>query len=355
MILTAGPPEAISSTDETSLPHAGMTVAINAQVIREFPQDWYYTLLQRAPQHHGELKSKVIVDVYFGLPEYERRKILTTLKAVRIHITDPRPYAYAVDERLADIVQDHDVRGFLARRNPEQRQTLRRARSELITHDMWRHAPSYQLRIKHLVYEYRAGLCIWSDHPWQEVMVDDGRDPFPTRRMTPFDASQFERPNKASMNVFATHVCKSETVFCDAVDHMDALLEDNAEAQWLAIAPVIKALAEAHAFDVGHHDEVAWVGTEREEVAEWIDPHRRSPVTLGRLYEADSAGSFLLQAADFASAIAREYWYRHNSLPKLVDTFDYVTYNGRRICESQAVSIQADINKRGKATIQQRG
>jgi len=209
MILTAGPPEATSFTDETSLPHACMTVAINAQVIREFLRDWYYTLLQLAPQHHGELKSKVIVDVYFGLPEYERRKILTTLKAARIHITDPRLYAYAVDERLADIVQDHDVIGFPERREREQRQILRRARSELITQDMWRHAPSYQLRIKHLVYEYRAGLCIWSDHPCREVMVDDGCDPFPARRMTAFDVSRFERPGKQSMNMFATYVCKS--------------------------------------------------------------------------------------------------------------------------------------------------
>src|ERR1700733_7601441 len=145
MVLIAGPPEAASYTDETSLPHAGVTVAINAQLIREFPWDWYYTLLQRAPQHHGELKSKVIVDVYFGLPWYDRRKILTTLKAVRIHITDPRPYAYAVDERLADIVKDNDVLGFIARCEAAQRQNLRRARSELITQDMWRHAPSYQL------------------------------------------------------------------------------------------------------------------------------------------------------------------------------------------------------------------
>lgn len=104
MILTAGPPDALSFTDDTSLPNVGAKVSIHAQVIRERPLDWYYILLQRAPSDASELKSIVIVEVFFTLPDIERRMVLSTLKTVRIHITDPRPYTHDVDESLCDIV-----------------------------------------------------------------------------------------------------------------------------------------------------------------------------------------------------------------------------------------------------------
>src|SRR5437870_12872121 len=62
LILTAGSPDALSFTDDTSLPNAGAKVPIHAQVIRELPLDWYYALLQRTPSHASELKSTVILD-----------------------------------------------------------------------------------------------------------------------------------------------------------------------------------------------------------------------------------------------------------------------------------------------------
>jgi hypothetical protein len=324
-----------------------MTVSINAQVIREFPQNWYYTLLQRGPQHDGELKSSVIIDVFFALPEYERNKVLATLKQVRIHITDPRPYTYDVDEALADLVRDRNVLGFLKRLEKAQRQVARRARAELIARKMWRDAPSYQLRLKHLLYEYQSGLRIDLDP--REVMEDDGLPLFPVKHVE-FDVSRLERSGKDAVNVFAPYLCKSESVFRDALANMDALLEAGVASPWLVAADVTKVLAKARAFDAGHPDEIAWVGSEREEVVEWIDPHGRFPIPLGRLSEPDSKGSFLLQAADYAGAIAREYWDR-NKLPHLVDAFDYVTYNGQRICESQAAAIQADLDKRGSMTV----
>jgi len=115
MILTTGSPEALSFTDDTSLPNPGPKVSIHAQVVRELPLDWYFALLQRAPSHAGELKSKVIVEVFFTLPDFERRRVLSTLKTVRMHITDPRPYTHHVDELLADIVPGGDVPGFIKR------------------------------------------------------------------------------------------------------------------------------------------------------------------------------------------------------------------------------------------------
>jgi hypothetical protein len=87
MILTTGSQDAVSFTDDTSLPNVGAKVSIHAQVIRELPLDWYYALLQRMPSHVGELKSTMIIEVFFALPDFERRRVLSTLKTVRIHIT----------------------------------------------------------------------------------------------------------------------------------------------------------------------------------------------------------------------------------------------------------------------------
>jgi hypothetical protein len=76
-----------------------------------------------------------------------------------------------------------------------------------------------------------------------------------------------------------------------------------------------------------------------------IDRHRMFPAEPAPLSEVDSGESFLVQAADFAAGIAREIWYR-NSLPHLVGAFDDVTYNSRRISETEAIAITADLAKR---------
>lgn len=75
MILSAGSPGALSFTDDTSLPNASAKVSIHAQVVRELPLDWFYTLLQRVPARTGELKSNTVVQVFFALAVFERRAI----------------------------------------------------------------------------------------------------------------------------------------------------------------------------------------------------------------------------------------------------------------------------------------
>src|SRR5258707_1158956 len=77
-----------------------------------------------------------------------------------------------------------------------------------------------------------------------------------------------------------------------------------------------------------------------------VDPRGFFAVQAGELSEPDSATSYLIQAADYAAGIARDAWVRHG-LPHLVDTFTHVTYNGRRIGPTDAVTIAADLSKRG--------
>ena len=52
----------------------------------------------------------------------------------------------------------------------------------------------------------------------------------------------------------------------------------------------------------------------------------------------DSKDSYFVQAADFAAGIVTEIWERE-TLVQVVRSFDYVTYNGKRIGETDAAFI----------------
>ena len=345
MILTAGSPDALSFTDDTSLPNAGAKVSIHAQVIRELPLDWYYALLQRTPSHASELKSTVIVEVFFALPDFERRRVLSTMKTVRIHVNDPRLYTHDVDELLSDIVPGGDVPGFIKRLNRAQQGVAENERRKMIARRMLRDAPSQQIRLKHLLWEYQSGLRISTWH--REPLIDDELMPyFEEKPPKEFDFVPFERSRKNAVNVLSAFLSKSESVFCEALDGIDQFIEKGTQSPMLVAFQLSRILSESHAFDKGDAQEVQWIDGERHDVLGRIDHHRMFPVQPAPLPEVDSRNSFLVQAADFAAGIAREIWSR-NSLPHLVDKFDYVTYNGRRIPESEAVTIAADLAKRG--------
>jgi hypothetical protein len=345
MILTPGSPNALSFTDDTSLPNVGAKVSIHAQVIRELPLDWYYVLLQRAPSCAGELKSSVIVHVFFTLPDFERRKVLSTLRAVRVHVTDPRPYTHNVDKILSDMVPGGDVHGFIKRLDRAQQRVATYERRKLIARRMLRDAPPQQIRLKHLVWEYQAGLRI--SRLQREPFVDEELMPYYEEKPPKeFDFAPFERSRKNVVNVLSAFLSKSESVFCEALDSMDEFIASGTHSPMLVTLQLSRILAGSHAFDKGDTQEVQWIDGERHDVLRRIDRRGMFPVQAAPLSELDSTGSFLVQAADFAVGIAREIWSR-NSLPHLVDTFDYVTYNGRRICESESVKIAADLAKRG--------
>ncbi len=349
MILKAGSPDARSFTDDTSLPNAGAKVSIHAQVIRELPPDWYFALLQRTPAHASELKSTVIVEVFFTLPDFERRRVLSTLKTVRIHVTDPRPYTHHVDELLADIVPGRDVPGFISRLDSAQQRVAQNERRKLIARRMLRDAPPRQIRLKHLLWEYQADLRIskWLREP---LIGEELRPHVEERPLKEFDFAPFERSRKNVINVLSAFLSKSESVFCEAIDVMDEFVERGTQSPMLVALQLSRILSESHAFDNGDTQEVRWIDGERHDVLRRIDRDGMYPVQPAPLLELDSRNSFLVQAADFAAGIAREIWSR-NGLPHLVDTFDYVTYNGRRISESGAVTIAADLARRGHVVV----
>ena len=100
MSRNGAPDQAASFSDDTSLPRVDYHVSIQAQVLREHPYNWYFFLKSKAPQGQREFKIEAI-ETFFAISEADRQSIFKTLKRVRIHIVDPRPYTTAVEEALA--------------------------------------------------------------------------------------------------------------------------------------------------------------------------------------------------------------------------------------------------------------
>ena len=315
-------------------------MSIHAEVIPEYPLDWFTFLRNRAPASGLEIKSSRIIDLFFGLTEHDRRRVITTLKSVRIHITDPRLYTNEIDEALADIIPGREVAGFIARLDHAVRQTVETERRRMIARRMFRDSPSEQIKLKHRVFEYSTGMRI------NEALIPDDMLPF-IRREAPkdFDFEPFERSKKNMVNVLSPTLSKSESVFADAADKMDEIVESGSQSVMLVAAQLAKILSNPHAFDIGDHQELEWIDSERDDVI--------SQVTRGTyfglrkpqpLVELESTNCVPLQAADFAAGIAREIWYR-NSLPHLVRVFEYVKYNGKRISEADANGTEAKLRK----------
>lgn len=168
-----------------------------------------------------------------------------------------------------------------------------------------------------------------------------------------FDSTPFERGTKNMVSVLPDFLSKSESVFCEAVDAMDETIERGVQSPILVSYQLSKILSAPHAFDKGDTQEVQWIDRQRRDVMTRVDRYRMFPVRPHALLEVDSKESFFVQAADFAAGIAREIWHR-NSLPHLVRAFDYVTYNGRRISETEATDIAADVAKRKTGNLQPR-
>ena len=342
MILYGGPADAISFTDDTSLDTrktAGSKVSIHCQVLRERPLDWHYSLRWRAPHNPGELKSGDVTAVFLSLSEAERRNIFCTLKSVRVHITDPRPYIADVDQMLARVLPRVNARDFLARLEQAQKKVaepIQRKSRQSVARRMLMDSPAERLKLMH-----RAVTRLPEFPEW--MMARENRDALELDS----DITAFE-DRKARINIkeVSVSVSKSGSVFFPALDRLEAVAH---QVQWPATAwhfwSVNRALAASHAFDDGNRKAVRWIDGKRTEVLSKIDPYLRLGVlpTLKPLEVISSTDSYFIQAADIAAGIVRTIWERQ-TLVHVVRAFEYVTYNGTRISNTDAARITASLS-----------
>jgi hypothetical protein len=334
--------QAASFTDDTSLPRAGCHVSIHAQIIREHQINWYFFLKDRTPHDRGEFKDQV-VNAFFALAESDREKVFRTLRTVRLHIVDPRPYALP----LHDALQKHlpkgtNVAGFLHRLDASTRhlEHARRIALAAIAEDMLRDAPAERLKLEYRAWECSQGSTIMMEEG-DFIFTDMDAEPAPAAPR--FDLTPFQHRHSNLLNDVARFVSASASVFSPAIDEFEKAREDCFFASPMAGPWLINAtLGRAHAFDEGHSHAVRWIEDQRDGVLSAIDRHRHFyPAFMPeRLQELISTESLPIQAADIAASIARELWHR-NSLPHLVRRFEYVTFNGERLSENRADGYEA--------------
>lgn len=342
MILEIGSETAVSFTDDTSLDTRTTNnekVSIHAEVVREKPLDWYIKLISLYLDIKGELKSSSITDCYFSLSETERNRLICTLKFVRIHIADPRPYSNEVKEAIKNILPSNDVDNFLARLSVAQNEVARRLEDMLKRQAARRMAydsPSERLKIWLRAVRQASGFgfaqILDDDNPFYRSRYSD--DIFEEFDFTPFE----DKRGYVRLNTLSVYSSKSGPVFTDALDEISN--NPSYYAGPLGSFSLTRKLSSGRAYDKGDEKAIDWIRDKREEVIRVADRYGRYSWLTPRapLETLESNKSILIQAADFAAGIARAMLERFG-LVSLVKTFEFVIYNGNRISEDDAIKI----------------
>jgi hypothetical protein len=340
---TSALPQAASFTDDTSLPFVGCRVSIHAQIIRENQINWYFFLKDRTPHNNGEFKDQV-VNTFFGLAETDREKVFKTLRTVRIHIVDPRPYTIDINDALEKhLPKGTMVTDFLKRLDDSTRhlaQARELALQQIATGILW-DGPAERLKREYRAWEYASGTRVDVDDTTFNDLFAQPVNPEPDP--IKFDLTPFEHRNANLLNDVANFVSASASVFSPALDEFAEAREDYFFTSPMAGPWLINStLGRPHAFDEGHSHAVKWIEEQRVDVLAQIDRNRHYyPAYLPKpLIELVSTESVPIQAADVAASVARELW-RRNDLPHLVKHFEYVTFNGERLSDGRAEQYEA--------------
>lgn len=329
----------MSFTDDTSLDQrtTSAKVSIHCQVLRDHPLDWYYLLLQRSPVKSGELKSAVVTHTFHQLSDSDKKRVLSTLRLVRVNITDPRPYYSDFYKHIEQRLPGVDGRDFLEqmeRAQNEAAERFRRLYREHLASQILLDSPSH--RFAHL---YRAMTSLL------EFPLEAKSDlPYCTRNpgLDFTDLPSFQDKKRLiNVNKVSVFVSKSGSVFNPAFDELlDAGRRHGWHVPFLHSWGALLALKDAHAFDEGNRKALKWVHDQRNNVLASVNP----PFLLKfigppkPLTAIDSGTSYFIQAADIAAGIVASLWDRA-SLVSVVRAFDHVCYNGKRVGETEAQVI----------------
>ncbi len=258
---------AASYTDDTSLPFAGCRVSIHAQIIRELQINWFFFLKNHTPHVNSEFKDHAVT-TFFGLSESDRENVFRTLRNVRIHIVDPRPYTLS----FHDILRKHlpkgtSVTNFLRRLDAETKhlESVRQLALQQIAASMIRDGSAERLKLEYRAWEYATG----SVSSLQQWMLDKESS---NATCPGVDLSPFEHSNSNILNDVATFLSASASVFSPVLDEFKSAREDAffgspQAGPWL----ISSTLGRSHAFDEGHTHAVKWIEEQRVGVLSELD------------------------------------------------------------------------------------
>ncbi|MBX3291370.1 MAG: hypothetical protein KF881_00600 [Acidobacteria bacterium] len=315
------PQDALSFSDETSRQNNEKTARLvwtHAQISKFANIQWFLELRNLYPDVKSELKSSQVVDNFDKLPRDIRRRVSSGLRGARIHIVDTFAYEAESKQVMRRIYKcDNYEKVLRENENKEFAKLLIKGMEEWVAKQILLDSPAQRLE-QNLQTRGMAGFGYVASTLRQES----------GRKELALDLDLFEKGNKRITDTAAKYVSRSGVVLSDAVEFSGRSFLGEYHARQV----VAQMVNQSHAFDAGDDAAVRWVKGQRDHFA--INTVYGLHGFLSPLYgDIDSKLSSRTQAADIAARIGQRI-YDENGLEGLLDQFDYVTFNGERITET---------------------
>lgn len=321
MFLGSEPLDALSFTDETSRQNNEKTarrVWTHAQISKFANIQWFLELRSLYPEIKGEFKSSSAIDNFYKLPGSIRAKVSPGLRAARIHLVDTFAYEAESKQLMRHIYKcDNYEKVLRTNENQAFAKRLITGMEEYVTKQILLDSPAQRLE-RDLQARGLSGFGYYASLIRQES----------GRRELAIDLDPFKKGRKNMTDTAAKWVSKSGAVLSDAVEFAGRGFYGEYEAR----QQVAEMVNKAHAFDEGDDSSIKWIKGQRDHFV--LNTVYGLHGFLKPLYGSiDSRLSLRTQAADIAARIGQRI-YDDNGLNGLLDQFDYITFNGEKITES---------------------
>lgn len=320
MFFLSEPSEAESFTDETSRKSQNKAmgrVSIHGQFGRYDSLHWLKELRSYYPDVQGELKSTRVAETYDRMPWTLRRIVSPGIRRVRIHVVDTFAYEAESKQLIREIYKKqtgYQIATHRAKENDEFAKFLLKRMEDFVAEAILLDSPAQRLE-RNIKRQRNSGYGYGMYAP--ELR----------RQQLSVDLKPFRKKSKSQIGVAAAWVSKSGSVFSDALERTGYGFRGEHETRQL----VSEILYKSHAFDEGDDASIEWLEEQREfftsyQACGWLNPRP----FYGKV---DSRFSERIQAADIAAGIAERIYDKYH-IPGLLDQFDYITFNGERLTES---------------------
>jgi hypothetical protein len=325
------PIEALTFADEsTTRTKHTKKVSVHGQVVRGTNLDWLGDIKEYFPPINGEVKSNRVIDAISRISRETRKTIEAGLRHVRVHIVDPLSYEAQHKEWLR---KTHGCDGAFEKLKQEAKEGDLLAKVSLkiyegsVAKDILDGMPSKRLQ-NCLRYASRNRFLYIPDEllspqstceDWQSALVPHRKD------------------GKSIISVTTSYASQECVVYSDALDFANRCARTWGEHESRRV--VSGMISTSHGFDEGDEASVNLLSESRhyflEHGYEYFDEYSAyaEQPELGRLYPSVASElSPHVQCADLAAGFAKDKYAKHG-LCSVVEMFDYVTLNGKRIDE----------------------
>ena len=291
--------------------------------------DWLGDVKEYFPPVDGEVKSNRVIDAFSRISHEARKRIEAGLRHVRVHIVDPFSYESQHKEWLRRTHGCDNAFEQLMRQAEEGEHLAKlslKFYEDSVADDILNDAPSERLE-DCLRYATRSRyLSIPDDLLHPKFTYEDWQQKLEPHR----------RKGKNVIAVTTSYASQENVVYADALDFAKRCAFTIGEHAREVVRDMV---AVSHAFDEGNERQVKLLDKSRARFFEYHYeyPSDYSPYAfpheVGELFPCVASElSPHIQCADLAAGFAKNEYAKHG-LCSVVEMFDYVTLNGKRIDE----------------------